>query len=91
MRAGLKIRTYKVGDLVMVFQPSKAGRKLMFAWAGPFEVVKVAMDMYMVKIRTSTERTPGTQYVHCERLKPYKSFPIKDAGAHNSTLATGGN
>ena len=91
MRAGLKIRTYKVGDMVMVFQPSKAGRKLMFAWAGPFEVVKVAMDKYMVKIRTSTERTPGTQYVHCERLKPYKSFPIKDAGAHNSTLATGGN
>ena len=24
MRAGLKIRTYKVGDMVMVFQPSKA-------------------------------------------------------------------
>jgi hypothetical protein len=84
-RSKVKLRSYAVGDQVMVYSPPNARDKLNpQPWTGPHEVVAVAND-HVVQIRFITEpavpgqvhgkkkrgrKTAETSWVNTARIKP---------------------
>ena len=69
----LKIRDYKVGDLVLRWYPPNAAEKLRpDPFTGPYEVVEVDRDGRKVKLKDLKTKGRGVEdkWVHVSALKP---------------------
>ena len=75
-RAGLKIRTYRLGEMVWrLCEPNKRDKFNPFIWKGPYQVESVEPGNYVVGIRVPTPgRGSGTvlKWIHTSNVKPVR-------------------
>ena len=66
IQGGLKMRQYFIGQSVWWYFPPAANQKLKYPWTGPYQVIDVAMEKNVVRIR----RENKDSWVHASSLKP---------------------
>ena len=75
-RAGLKIRKYRVGEMVWrLCEPSKRDKFNPYVWKGPYQVEEVEPENYVIGIRVPTPgRGQGTvlKWIHTSNVKPVR-------------------
>ena len=71
IQGGLKMRENFVGQKVWWYYPPSANQKLKYPWIGPYEVMEVAGDRIVVRIKGQGQDS----WVHASSLKPVVTMP----------------
>ena len=72
IQGGLKMVEFSIGEKVWWYYPPSANQKLKYPWIGPYDIIDVAMNKNIVRIKDQKRDS----WVHASSLK--KVITTKD-------------